>query len=163
MALTFEIGVEVQDDKGRTSDFSVNVPTTFNLASYGEFAVGLAQAFDQIINGVIVGAYLLLTVDLSSLVGNVITAVGDIQEAGYFKFRTSENRSVDIKIPAFDEGLVPSGSDSINLTDPAVQAVLDAFNNGIAVTGGTIAPCDVDEDDIVTLEYARESFVPRSS
>lgn len=163
MALTFDLVFTVEDEKGKQSDTTVNVPTTFSLTAYTEFAQACANVIDDLIGGILVACILQVLADISGLTGNVRVQASDVEEKGHFKFRTVAGRSVDVKIPGFDESLMTAGTDDIDTTTVAVNAFVNMMEDGLSVTGGTIIPCDVDEDDILGLEFARESYVPRNS
>lgn len=158
MAIAFQIVYTYADDSGDTASHAIDVPTTFNLGQYVEFGQGMAAFLDAIVHGVIRSAELTVNVDIAGLTNNTIVADCDVEEVGGFQFNTAEKRPVNVNIPALDETKVLAGSDNLDLSDPDVAAFIAAMQNGIVVTGGTIAPSDVDEDDIEDLVYAREQF-----
>jgi hypothetical protein len=61
-------------------------------------------------------------------------------------------------VPGILESLVIPNSKELDLAEPAVAAIITAMQNGIAVTGGTITPSDIQEEDIVGFESALERF-----
>jgi len=160
MAVAFEIIATVSDESGDTSTTTIKVPSGFTLSQYGEFAVQMGTVLDAMLAGRLESFDLALTADLSALTGNVAGSASDVEELGRFSFRTTDNRAVKLNVPALNESLVAVGTDDLDLVDPAIAAVESMMVDGLAVTGGTILPCDVGEDDIVSLEYAREGFRP---
>jgi hypothetical protein len=46
----------------------------------------------------------------------------------------------------------------LNQAETNVAAFIAAMETGIAVTGGTISPCDIGESSIVDTVFAREAF-----
>lgn len=158
MAIAFQVVYTYVDDSGDTATHAIDIPTTFSLAQYTEFGRAMAGLLDDIVHGRIQSAQLVINVDISGLTSNALVADSDVEELGSFQFDTGEGRYVLINIPAFDEGMVLAGSDNIDLSDPAVAAFVTAIETGIAVTGGTISPCDVNEDDLQFLSFAREMF-----
>lgn len=161
MAVAFEIVYSVADEKGtKPSTFAVQVPITFNLSQYVEFAAQAATIIDALLAGRIQDASLCFTADVSALTGNTIGAASDVEERGRFAFLTGDNREVRLNVPALNESLVQVGSDDLDLIDVNVAAVESMMLDGIAVTLGTIVPCDVDEADLTSLIYAREGFTP---
>jgi hypothetical protein len=63
-----------------------------------------------------------------------------------------------VNVPGIAESNVLAGSDDLDIIDLTVAAFITAMETGIAVTGGTISPCDVNEDTIIDTVYAREQF-----
>jgi hypothetical protein len=160
MSIAFAIVSTITDEKGKPSTFTVNVPITFSLAQYGEFAVQAATIIDACLSGKLTSMEMCLLADLSGLTGNTIGAASDVEERARFKLRTSEGRPVNVNVPALNESLVVVGDDSLDLPDADVAAMESLLLDGLSVTGGTIIPCDLNEDDLVSLEYAREGFTP---
>ena len=161
-SFTYDIVLTIEDEKGKSSDTTVNLPTTFTLANYTEFAVALAEAVNGVIGGVIRQAMIFLNIDVSGVGNNPAPLAGtDVEEKGFLQFATNEGTFVNLNVPAFNEGLTVAGSDDIDLNDVAVQALTDAMLSGISVTGGTIIPCDIDENDLTSVVIAREAYAPR--
>lgn len=158
MAIAFDITYTVSDNDGDQATTTVKVPTTFTLSDYGEFGAAMAELIDDIIEGRVDAADLCLSADLAGLVGNVAVGGSDVEEIAAFQFLTSDNRAVNVNIPAMSEAIVGAGSDDLNQADPLVAPFITAMESGISVTGGTITPCDIGEDDIVSTKYAREKF-----
>lgn len=158
MAVAFQVVYTYVDDSGDTATHAIDIPTTFSLAQYTEFGRAMAGLLDDMVHGRIQSAQLVIAVDISGLTSNAPVVGSDVEEIGSFFFSTLEGRNVLINIPTIDESLVVAGADDVNLSDPNVVAFVTAMETGIAVTGGTISPCDVDEDDIVSINVAREAF-----
>lgn len=160
MALAFEIIATLSDESGDDATTTIKVPSGFSLSQYGEFAVAMSSLVDDMLSGRVDGLDLCLTADISGLTGNLVGAASDVEEVGRFQFRTVDGRPVKLNLPALNESLVAVGTDDLDLVDPAIAAIEAMMVDGIAVTLATITPCDVAEDDIVSLEFAREGFRP---
>jgi len=160
MAVAFEIIATISDESGDPATTTIKVPSGFSLAQYVEFAAQMGTILDAMLAGRLESLDLALTADLSALTANIAGAASDVEELGRFSFRTGDNRPVKLNVPALNESLVAVGTDDLDLVDPAIAAVESMMTDGLAVTGGTISPCDVGEDDIISLEYAREGFRP---
>jgi len=158
MALTYTITYTFTDDSGDSATTAINVPTTFTLAQYTEFVRGMAAFIDDIVSGVVSFADFTIGVDLSSLSANTVAATSDVEEVDSFKFLTAAGRPVLIKIPGTTEADVVANSDALDQVDTEIAAFITAMVTGVAVTGGTISPCDVDSESITSLVYAREEF-----
>lgn len=150
--LTYVVG----DEKGKEATTSVKLSPTASLVDCQEFAEAQATFLDAILYGKVQGAQVNVPVDVSGLTTNLSSGADDVENVGSFQFRTGDNRPVEVNVPCFDEAMVIAGSDGINQSNPAVAAFIAMMTNGLSVTGGTIIPCDVGEDDIVSIEYARE-------
>lgn len=158
MAIALSVIYTVIDDSGDRGTTEIRVPSGFSLAQYGEFGAAMATLVDAMLSGKVEGADLCIAVDITGLVGNVVNPGADTKELAAFQFLTTEQRPVYLNVPTLDEVKVEFNSDNLNLGDGAVSALMAAMEDGISVTGGTISPCDVAEDDIVTTVYARERF-----
>ena len=160
MALTNEITYTLADDSGDTATTSVNVGTAFSLAQFTEFVRGMAVFIDGIVSGLVARAELTVNVDLSALTGNTVGAGSDVEEINSYQFITAAGRPVNVNVPGTDETDVTANSDELNQLDTQQAAFINAMVNGIAVTGGTLQPSDVDGESITAVVYARESARP---
>lgn len=160
MAVTNKVVYTLSDDSNEEGTFEINVATTPTLAQLTEFIRGYADLLDAIVSGLIKRAELSVPVDLSTLTGNTVGAGSDVQEINKYQFRTAAGRKVSINVPGTDETDVNPNSDELNTLDTQQAALINAVINGIAVTGGTIAPSDIDGEDITTLVFAREAARP---
>lgn len=147
--------VDEDGDEATTGQF---VPNTFSIAQYTEFGASMATLIDAMLDGKVKSSSMAFPIDLSGLTLNAVGASSDVEEIGAFKFTTVTGFPVKINIPGLDEGFVGVGSDDIDQSAPAVAAFLTAMETGIVVTGGTISPCDVGQDSILTTDYSREKF-----
>lgn len=157
MALTNEITYTLEDDSGDSATTGINVPTAFSLAQFTEFARAMAGFIDDIVSGLVARAELTVNIDLSALTGNTVGAGSDVQEINSYQFATAVGRPVSVNVPGTDETDVSAGSDELNQLDTQQAAFVNAMVNGIAVTGGTIQPSDIDSEDITAIVFARES------
>lgn len=148
----------VKDDSGDEGTTTINIPTGFDLSQLTEFGAGMATLLDAILSGKVLTADFCVSVDISSLTSNTALSTSDVEEIGNFQFRTVGNFPVFVNVPTIDELTVLSSQDDLDQADPAVAAFIAAMETGIAVTAGTISPCDVGEDDIALTVYARERF-----
>lgn len=160
MAVAAEIIYTVSDDSAEDGTTAIKIPGGFTLVQYGEFAAAMATLVDKILSGIVMAAALVISVDLSGLSFNLLDDSSDVEEIGAFQFSTTEGRPVRMNLPGIFDNSVLSQSDDLDQSNPAIAAIIAAMESGIAVTGGTIAPCDVGEDSISILEYARERFRP---
>jgi len=150
--------MEIQDADGDQASFMVHVGTGLTLTQYTEGIRALAQLVDPLVGGIIALASFVTGVDISALTSNSATATSDVEEIGSFKFTSSAGFPVIVNVPGINELYVAAGSDEMNQAEPDIAAFITMMTSGIAVTGGTIIPCDVAEFDLVTLDYARENF-----
>lgn len=158
MAVAFEIIYSFSDEDGDEGTTTFNVPTSFSLSQYTEFGAAMATLVNNIVQGKVESADLCLTADISGVTANVTSGADDVEDLAAFKFRTADNRPVQLNIPGLDEQTVLTGSDELDQSDPAVAGIIDMMTNGIVTAGGTIQPCDIAEDDVISTEYARERF-----
>lgn len=157
MAITNKIVWTLSDDDGDEGTFEVDVLTTPTLAQYTEFAQAYAPLLDAIASGLIRRAELTVPVDVGDLTANIVGALSDVQEINSFQFATAAGRRVNVNIPGTIETQTDPNSDGLDTVDPDIAALISAMLNGIAVTGGTITPSDIDGEDLTSLVYAREA------
>jgi len=154
----YDFTFQIQDADGDNATFEVHTPSGLTLAQYTEGIQALSLLLDSIIAGIISFVSFVLNVDISALVGNIADINSDVEEIGAYAFTSSANFPVKLNIPGVNELDVAAGSDELNQADPQIAAVISMMLSGIAVTGGTIIPCDKDGNDLTTLNYARENF-----
>lgn len=152
--MTQEIVYEIRDRRNKKATTSVRIGDATE-AQTDAFANAWADSIDNIIGGIIKGASVLLGVDISALVGNVAATGSDVEEIAEFDFRTAIGTKVIVTIPGILETLVDNDTGDLNLAAPQVAAFVTMMEDGITV-GVLVEPCDVGNDDIVSLRYARE-------
>lgn len=160
MVLAVTIRFDIQDQKGKKSFTKVRVPTGYELSHYGEFALGMAQLIANMSTGQITRVSFCVGLDLSgATIKAVASGLSDIAQKILIGFSTAVSGfRTKLKLPAISEVKIVAGSDSWNLADPDVAAFITAMENGIVVTGGTVQPTDMRQNDIVSTDYARELF-----
>jgi len=160
MALAVAVRFDMIDNKGKTSFTKVRIPTGFTIAAYTDFAQQMAQLISNVTQCQITRASFCVGLDLSGgTFKAVANALSDIAQKGFIGFSTAvAGLRTKIKLPALDETVVLSGSDALDQANANVAALLTGFENGITVTGGTISPTDMRQNDITTTDYARELF-----
>ncbi len=101
-------------------------------------------------------------VDLPAGLRAAPSANSDVEEGGRFQFRTANNFFTSSRLPTLDESKVNAGSRDLNLTDADIAAFVQAVISGIDLTAaggsGTVTPCDKRNEDVASLEFAREAF-----
>lgn len=158
MAIAFSIVWEIEDADGDRATTTVRVPQGDTLSQYTEFVVAMAPLKDAVLTGLLTSVGLTVGVDISALTDNTALEKSDVEEIGAFQFLTDDGLPVNLNVPGLLEGLVAAGSDELDQVDADVAAVIAMMEDGLAVTGGTIIPCDVAEVDIAVVSFARENF-----
>jgi hypothetical protein len=150
---------EIGDRSGDKGSTSLWLPDGASVANATTFAVAWATALNNIISGKILGVWLLNLISPTPLTDNTMQSIADVEHVAKFKFRTVNNKEVLVNLPAVDEDVIAAySSDELDQADPQTAAFIAAMTSGLAVTGGTIAPCDVGEGSIASVVFARESF-----
>lgn len=153
-----EIIYTVEDRAGRTATTSVKLPSVEPKTRVQTFHEAFVSALDDLIGGVIRSAIAVLQIDISGVTGNLEDPDSDVEDVGAFEFVTAEGNRVKLNLPAVDELFVDNSSGNLDQTDSQIAAIITMMEDGIAVTGGTIQPCDIGEDSIVGTLFARERF-----
>lgn len=155
--MAHEVITTYRDDAGKTATASYFVAEGLTLSQILEGIRLGAQIIDAVTSAVLTVVTFIQNLDLSGLASNLALSNSDVEELAAFAF-TPNGRptgSSVINVPGLLEGLTISGSDDLDQADPDVAAFISAMEDGIATTGGTIQPCDVDENDLVSASYAR--------
>lgn len=159
MAIALEVIYSIEDDDGDIATTSIKVPNGFSIAQYTEFAAAMADIVQNLLDGALRSADLCLSVDISAIGNNTLVEASNADEIAAFQFITTDSRRVNVNLPAYSaDNFTIAGSDDLDQSDADVMAFITAMTSGLAVTGGTIEPCDVGEDDIVDLLTAREAY-----
>lgn len=157
--MAVEIIYTIEDASGDQATTSVRVGGTPTNAQINGFGAGWATALNNIIAGKIIQAAAFVFANISGLTGNLMSNNADVEHVGKFEFLTVAGNRVKINIPALSEiALGATTSDSLNQANANVAAFIAAMEDGVAVTGGVIQPCDIGEDDITEVIFAREAF-----
>lgn len=163
--MPFVLIYSIKDEKGKRSTTEVNLPESTAFADVVLFAGAMAQIIEPLISGSIERVGIAFILALSSITGLKATpaANSDIEEGARFGFKTLGNFTTALRIPTFREDFVTVGTREVDTTDADVAAFVTAMRTGINLTGlggsGTVAPVDKREEDIVTLDSAKEQFV----
>lgn len=144
------------DQAGQVSTNTMYVAEGLTIAQITEGLQGLVQLVDDVVSAIIRGFTFSVTIDLSGLTGNVSAGTSDVEEVGEFISRTDFGREVMLNLPAINDTTSPAGSDELDQTDTNIAAIISMLEDGLATTGGTIIPSDMDENDLVEVVTARE-------
>lgn len=158
------IGVvySIRDEKGATSLMQVNLPSGTALADVILFAQQMAPLVEALITGAITRIGIALTVALPGGLRSNPLSGSDVEEGGRFQFKTDGGFYTSTRVPTFDESFVTAGTAEIDTAAGAVASFVASMLAGIDLTGvggsGIIEPTDTRDDDLGSLEFAREQF-----
>ena len=156
MVKAIEVTPTWRDQAGKTATNTLYVPNGLTLAQMQEGLEAAAILLDEVSGAVMENMGYVVDVDISGLTGNTALSTSDVEDIGAFQFRTGDNRPVNCNVPGILDTLSVTGSDALDQADTDIAAFVSMFEDGLATVGGTIQPTDVDEDDVVSLVYARE-------
>lgn len=156
MAQAVEVIVSYADQANKPATSTLFAANGLTSAQYSTFLRAAAVIIDAVTAALITGITFVISVDISALTTNANTVTSDVEEVGAFQFLSGDSRPVNLNIPAILDGLSGSGSDDLDQGLSTVSAITSMMVAGLAVTGGTIAPCDVNEDSLVSTVFARE-------
>lgn len=157
--MPIEIITTIEDRSGTQATTSVHVLDASTMANLATFAPAWATALNDFIFGKILSMIAKFFPSVTGLTNNTLLDTSDVEHVGKFVFRSQTNTLVEVNIPCLDEAAVSAySSDSLDLANTEVAAFVAAMETGIAVTGGTISPCDIGEVSIASVQFARESF-----
>lgn len=156
MAEPIEVTPSYTDQAGKKSTNTLYITEGLTLIQIIEGLQTLVLFIDDVVGALINGIDFTISVDLSGLTGNVTAATADVEEVGEFISRTVAGRDVTLNLPCINDTTSPPGSDDLDPTDTNIGAIISMLEDGLAVTGGTIIPCDVDGNDLVQVVTSRE-------
>lgn len=163
MALATTINIQFIDGKGKTSNTKIRVPNTFSIAQYREFAEAIGQLILNVSQGAITGISVNFALDLSALGFKAVAgALGSVTAKMQGLFQTASGLIAKWLLPAPEEEKVTAGSDDFDQTDGDVAALVSAFEDGIAVTAGTITFTNGRGSDIEAVSSLKETFRRRN-
>lgn len=151
----------IEDKKGLSSTISIPIPGATSPTNAKAFTQAMAPIVGALTNGRIINAGVTLVVDVTGFPATA-DALSDVQERGFFSFRTLNNFIKNLNIPCFKESLMVPNSKEIDQSDTDVAAFITAMENGVAVAAfggtGTISPCDSRDDGVSAIIEARENW-----
>jgi hypothetical protein len=149
----------LQDAKGQTSVQKINFPANADIAVLQTFVVSTATMINAIVTGKIISAGIGLEVDLSGATIRATPLINsDVEEGARFNWATALNTNTQFRIPTFDEAFLFDGTQEVDTTDAAVDALVQRIIQGQTVGLTNVSPSDDRGEDINTLVSARESF-----
>lgn len=155
--MAIEIIYTIVDSSGEPATTSVKVADETTIAGLNGFAVGWANALNDIIRGAIRNAIAHLLVNITGLTSNTIISSSDVEHLGKFQFLTAAGRRVEVNVPCIAEFTVDTDvADEMDTAQADVAAFLSMMEDGISVSGALIQPCDIGGEDIVSTAFARE-------
>lgn len=157
--ITLHVVYTVMDDTGKKSTMRIPFPASTDLGVLQEFAWSTAELIDPLIKGQIVDIGISAGVEFGSAsLKSAPIAGADVEEGGYFGFRSVAGFSSGFTVPTFDEAFVLPASDNIDETDTDVDAFVQRILSGQTVLLTNVSPSDSRGSDIEALETAKESF-----
>ncbi len=156
MAEPIELTGTYTDQANKKATNTLYLAAGLTIAQFTEGIQALSSLIDAVLGAIINGLQFTVAIDLSGLTSNEASTTSDVEEVGEFIFTTGQNRPVIVNLPGILDTFSPAGSDNLDLADSDIAAFVTAIEDGIVVTGGTIIPCDVDQNDITELVTARE-------
>lgn len=158
----FTVTIAIKDAKGKSATTEFNFPSTFTFADIALFAAQAAGRINNIIRGKITGVT--VSQAITDFTGITLRAdaepEADVEEGAKFQFKTEGGFYTSMRLPTFDEDLIIDGTRNVDLTNAAVDTFVDSMVTGAPVValGGVLEPSDKRDEDIVSLEFAKEEF-----
>lgn len=154
----------IQDGKGKKSNMIINLPPALpNIGRYQAIARNWMDIIRGVIRGKVVYAGVTFGIELTAgAIGDVAEPDSDVEEGAKFIFTTENGFPTSIRVPTFDETKILDGTRQVDLTDGAVENLVEAMIDGIddddTVVVNLQDVVDTHGDDVVSLSSALESF-----
>lgn len=151
MALPVELAITVGDAKGEKSTFGIYLPDVTTVEGAQTFWESIDNDVYAMIDGEVLSVSVSFPIDLDPLLAalNIADAASDVQEKGYFAFKTAEGFVKSFAIPTFLDTMFDVGSKLINLS----QTNVATFITSILASG-----VSSHNEDLTALEMAREAW-----
>lgn len=158
-----EVAVTIEDAKGKKSILKYNFPIgaagSANINALIDAAKTGATLFDAVTRGRILNVSIGIAVDLSALsLKSSAVATADVEEGARLQFNSAIGGLTGFRIPTFDEDMLLSGTQAVDLEDTDVADLVDFFIDGHTLSAVTVQPSDDRGSDIESVASARESF-----
>lgn len=155
--------VTIEDAKGKSSllgyNFPIGAASNANINALIDAAKTGATLIDAVTRGKILNVGIAIGVDLSALsLKSSAVATADVEEGARLQFNTAVNSITGFRVPTFDEDMLLSGTQAVDLEDTDVDALVDFFIDGHTLSAVTVQPSDDRGSDIESVASARESF-----
>lgn len=153
----------IEDAKGARSVSQFNFPVTqasnTGINALKDAAGAGAALVDALIKGKVVSAGVGIAIDLTGVtIKATPTADSDVEEGARFIFNAASGSSPSFRLASFDEDFILAGTQTVDLEDTDVDALVDFIVSGHTLSGVTVTPSDDGGSDITSIASARESF-----
>lgn len=159
--LSIEAYLTVLDSKGKESDIKFNFPINVDIGALKNTLRSTAGLVDAVIRGQVIGARIVLVVNLAGGLALKTTAVigADIEEGVRFSFQATSGGRTLFRIPTVNETFLNS-SGILQVTgggvvDDFIQRVLAGQTVGLT----NVSPADAYGSDVTTFLGGQESFL----
>lgn len=143
----------------KQSRLPITFPSNISMTDAQELVTALLPILDPLLNGGIKGAGVSFELSVGAGTHLVTNALADLRDKARFVFEATGAAGVFpkvLRLPTYDEAYTLLGSKELDLTDPDVDAFVDAMITGITVTSGLKQPVDSRDYDITALRVAIE-------
>ena len=148
------------DNAGKPATAGYHVDPALTKDNYNDAGRALALLLDPISNGILQSGSFSVPLDVSALTSNLADPGSDVEEIGELLMTSLAGEPVSINIPGISVLTFIPGSNVLDVAEVNLAALINALENGIAVTLATIAPTDIDESDILSVDTARKKIRP---
>jgi hypothetical protein len=164
MALATSLNFSFVDEKNKTSATRLNIPSSVSMANAATFAQQMAQLTTNISTAQITDVTLAFALDLTGATGlnSVASAFSSVAEKAMFILRSAvAGFKRRFSIPTWDEtSTVLAGTDTVDITNTDVLALVTALEDGITITGAVVVQeTDKYGNDLEQFETGREIFL----
>lgn len=158
----FTVTIAIKDAKGKGATTEFNFPSSYDFQDITLFAAQAAGRINKLIRGKITGVTVSQAV--TDFTGVTLRAdplpEADVEEGARFQFKTAGGFFTSMRLPTFEEDLIIEGTKNVDLTNADVETFTDSMVTGAPVValGGVLSPSDKRDEDIVSMEFAKEEF-----
>ncbi len=142
----WSVGVIVADINGDKAVTHFYLPSAYSVVRVQEFIDALAPLIDILIEGQIVGATATLQATLPAGLKATPNAAAAVERGARFGWITSLGNLASNRLSTFKDSYLVG--ESVNKTDAAVIAFVNAVVTGLVTAGGTESPVDTRGEDI---------------
>jgi len=156
------VNLVIAERSGKTAQTGMWIPSATSLANALDAAQAWSILVNDLIEGAIQSASIVLPVDLSGLGLRATPLDGSsLSEGILFAYRTASNFKTSFRVPTVNEGLFLADR-SVDLANADIIALNTAMVDGISLVpaggAGTVAPTNISDETITATRVVTESY-----
>lgn len=150
----------IEDTKGKRGSWGLSFPSNADVpAVTGNFMPSTAQLIDEVIDGKIVGANVSINVSLNGVtLKDAPMPNADVEEGAVFGFFSTAGAPTTFRIPTLDEQYGLDTGQSVDTSDPDIDALVQRIIEGDTQGLTTVRFADAHGNNVAGFKQAKDAF-----